>query len=109
MARKHRTPDGSGEGAGPGPTAPRKAVEEAYRDAVRTATRASLLAAVGFGVVLVMLGLLAQGPGPSRPGYTVEHFLALGGFFGGGMFALIAARASRVAKECERRLGGKPQ
>jgi hypothetical protein len=105
MTGTGRDRTGGGEPAGRGrPTPPRKTVEEAYQHAVKTAMRSSLLAAVGFGVALLMMAMLAQGPGPARSGYALEHLLALGGVFGGAMFALIAARAARVAKSCERRL-----
>jgi hypothetical protein len=80
-------------------------LEAAYRQATKTATRSSLLGALGFGVALLMLVVLAQrGPTPSPTPVSLEHMLIFGGVFGGLVFTLIASRASRTAKSCQRQL-----
>lgn len=82
----------------------------AYRQATRTATRSSLLGAMGFGVALLMLVVLTQrGPSESPTPVSLEHMLIFGGVFGGLVFTAIASRASRTAKSCRRELDGRDQ
>jgi hypothetical protein len=96
-----RRPGGQGR---PG-TATRQELETAYREATKTATRSSLLGALGFGVALLMLMVVTErGASPSPTPVSLEQMLMFGGVFGGLMFTLIAARASRTAKACRRLL-----
>lgn len=93
----HDRPPGAGGGAST------RDVEAAYRQATRTATRSSLLGALGFGVALLMLVVLAQrGPSASPTPVSLEHMLIFGGVFGGLVFTFMASRASRTAKSCRR-------
>jgi hypothetical protein len=80
-------------------------LETAYRQATKTATRSSLLGAMGFGVALLMLVVVAErGQSPSPTPVSLEQMLMFGGVFGGVVFTLIAARASHAAKVCRRQL-----
>jgi hypothetical protein len=80
-------------------------LRSAYRQATKTAARTSLLGALGFGAALLMLVVLVQrGPTPSPTPLSLEHMLIFGGVFGGILFTVIASRASRTAKRCERQL-----
>jgi hypothetical protein len=62
------------------------------------------MGALGFGVALLMIVTLARQGGLFAAGYGLELTLAAGGTAGGVVFTVLALRASRMAKECERRL-----
>jgi hypothetical protein len=97
----NRRPGGQGRRGDP----TRQELEAAFQQATKTATRSSLLGAMGFGVALLMLVVLAErGPSPSPTPVSLEQMLIFGGAFGGLVFTLIAARASRAAKACRRQL-----
>lgn len=85
-------------------SASRATVEKAYVEASRAASRASVMGALGFGVALIMSFTLARQGSPFATGYGLELILAAGGTAGGSVFTVLALRASRMAKECERRL-----
>jgi hypothetical protein len=85
-------------------TASRAAVETAYLEASRAASRSSLMGALGFGVALLMSFTLARQGTMFSTGYGLELILAAGGTAGGIVFTVLALRASRMAKECQRRL-----
>jgi mannose/fructose/N-acetylgalactosamine-specific phosphotransferase system component IIC len=84
--------------------ASRAEVEKAYAEASRAASRSSLMGALGFGVALVMGITLAREGSPFAAGFGLELILAVGGMGGGIVFTVLALRASRMAKECQRRL-----
>ncbi len=85
---------------------PRAAVEQAYAEASRAASRMSLLGALGFGLALVMGAGASRDGGPFAAGHGLEMVLVAGGIGGGIVFTVLALRASRIAKECRRRLRG---
>jgi hypothetical protein len=85
---------------------PRAAVEQAYAEASRAASRMSLLGALGFGLALVIVATAAREGGPFAAGFGLETILVAGGIGGGIVFTALALRASRIAKECRRRLRG---
>lgn len=89
-------------------TPSRKALQEAYTAAVRMASRLSMMGALGFGVALVMAALLITRGGFRAAGLGVELILLVGGLAGGLAFTVLALRASRVARECRRRLDERP-
>lgn len=80
-------------------------LEQAYEEAVRTSSRLSVMGALGFGAALVM-GVLLLTRGSFSSAFPVETLLLAGGLGGGLAFTVLASRASRVARECRRRLGG---
>jgi hypothetical protein len=84
----------------------RMAVEQAYADASRAASRSSLMGALGFGLALVMGVTLANEGSFFAAGYGLELILLAGGIGGGIVFTVLALRAARMAKECQRRLRG---
>jgi hypothetical protein len=82
----------------------RAEVEQAYAEATRAASRSSLMGALGFGLALVV-GLTFAGDGSLfAAGYGLEMILVAGGIGGGIVFTVLALRASRMARECQRRL-----
>lgn len=84
--------------------ASRRTVEEAYAEAVRTAALSSALGAVGFGVALVMAVLLVTRGAFLSLSYGLEMILLAGGVSGGVAFTVLAVRAGRMARTCQRRL-----
>lgn len=83
---------------------PRAAVEQAFAEASRAASRLSLMGALGFGLALVVGFSLASGGNLLAAGHGLEMILVAGGIGGGIVFTVLALRAARMAKECERRL-----
>jgi hypothetical protein len=77
-------------------------LHDAYRESARTASRSSLMGAVGFGLALLMLALLEGSL--LVPDHTLERFFFVGGLVGGITFSLLAWRASRVARRCKEQL-----
>lgn len=87
---------------------PKEQVEEAYRETTRTASRASLLGALGFGVALIMFTRMVTGQAAFGGEPLLERFLALGGVTGGLIFTFVAWRASRAARSLRRLLEEDP-
>lgn len=83
----------------------RSDLEQAYEEAVRASTRLSLMGALGFGAALLM-GVLLLTRGSFSAAFPVETLLLVGGLGGGLAFTVLAVRASRMASECRRRMGG---
>ena len=83
----------------------RAAVEQAYAEASRAASRMSLMGALGFGLALIIGVTAGREDGLFAAGYGLEMILVAGGIGGGIVFTVLALRASRIAKECRRRLG----
>ncbi|GIX48269.1 MAG: hypothetical protein KatS3mg131_2480 [Candidatus Tectimicrobiota bacterium] len=83
-------------------------VRAAYQEAVRTASRCSLLGAIGFGVALLMLPVLLSTGTLSEAVFGTAHplarFLFLGGCAGGLLFSFQAWRAARLVRACRERL-----
>lgn len=97
------------EPATAGSTPSRKDLEEAYSEAARTASRLSMMGALGFGVALAMAAvLMTRGGGFFATGSWLQMLLFAGGLSGGLAFTVLALRASRMARECKRRLEGEP-
>lgn len=84
----------------------RAAVEQAHAEASRAASRLSLMGALGFGLALVVGVALGRAGSLFAPGHGLETILVTGGIGGGIVFTVLALRAARMAKECERRLRG---
>jgi hypothetical protein len=82
----------------------RQAVEKAYTESSRAASRSSLMGALGFGLALVIGVPLVREGSLFTVGYGLELILVAGGIGGGIVFTVLALRASRMAKECRRRL-----
>jgi hypothetical protein len=82
----------------------RAEVEQAYAEASRAASRLSLMGALGFGLALVLGIPLVREGSLFAAGYGLELILVVGGVGGGIVFTVLALRASRMAKECQRRL-----
>lgn len=85
----------------------RSELQQAHDEAVRAASRLSLLGALGFGAALLMAALLLTRGSVSA--FPVETLLLVGGIGGGLAFTVLAVRASRMARECKRRLSGHPK
>jgi hypothetical protein len=77
-------------------------LEDAYQEAVRTASRSSLMGAVGFGLALLMFALLEGSL--LAPEGALERFFFVGGLVGGITFSLLALRAARAARQCKEQL-----
>jgi hypothetical protein len=86
--------------------AARETVERAYAESSRAASLSSLLGALGFGVAVIIGIPLVREGSFFAAGYGLELFLVAGGIGGGIVFTVLALRASRMAKECQRRLHG---
>jgi hypothetical protein len=84
------------------PSVTRADLEDAYQEAVRTASRSSLMGAVGFGLALLMLALLEGSL--LAPEGALERFFFVGGLVGGITFSLLALRAARAARQCKEQL-----
>jgi hypothetical protein len=82
----------------------RAEVEQAYAEASRAASRLSLMGALGFGLALVLGIPLVREGSLFAAGYGLELILVVGGVGGGIVFTVLALRASRMAKGCQRRL-----
>lgn len=72
------------------------------------ATRSSLMGMLGFGLALVTGALLAQQGSLLAAGFGLDRVLFVGGLSGGLLFTLLALRASRIARDCKRRLDEHP-
>lgn len=82
----------------------RQSLEEAHADAVRTASRTSMLGALGFGVALLVGLRLADQGGFFMRGFGLDMLLLAGGVSGGIVFTFLALRASRLARAYRRHL-----
>lgn len=59
---------------------------------------------LGFGLALVTGTMLAREGSLLAPGFGLDRVLFVGGLGGGMLFSLLALRASRIARDCRRRL-----
>lgn len=84
--------------------AARETVEKAYAESTRAASLSILLGALGFGVAVIIGIPLVRAGNLLAPGSGLELILVGGGIGGGIVFTVLALRASRMAKECQRRL-----
>lgn len=62
------------------------------------------MGALGFGVALAMAAILVTRGGLLAAGFGVELILLVGGLAGGLAFTVLGLRASRMARDCRRRL-----
>ena len=98
--KRTKTPERSARRDQPSET--RADLEDAYQEAVRTASRSSLMGAVGFGLALLMFALLEGSL--LAPEGALERFFFVGGLVGGITFSLLALRAARAARQCKEQL-----
>jgi hypothetical protein len=84
--------------------AARETVEKAYAESSRAASLSSLLGALGFGLAVIIGIPLVRAGNLLAPGHGLELILVGGGIGGGIVFTVLALRASRMSKECQRRL-----
>ncbi|OLT00135.1 hypothetical protein BJF90_07610 [Pseudonocardia sp. CNS-004] len=88
---------------------PREALEKAYAEFSRAASRSSLMGALGFGIALVIGVPVVREGNPFGGGHGLELILVAGAVGGGIVFTVLALRASRMARDCQRRLRGTGQ
>lgn len=86
----------------------RQELEQAYAEATRTAARSAVMGALGFGLGLVMLAVIASGKSPIGQGFWVEKLLLAGGLAGGVTFSVVGLRASRAADQVRKLLEAHP-
>lgn len=82
----------------------REAVEKAYAESSRAASRSSFMGALGFGIALVIGVPVVREGNLLGAGHGLEMILVAGGIGGGVVFTVLALRASRMARSCQRRL-----
>lgn len=83
---------------------PREAVEKAYAESSRAASRSSFMGALGFGIALVIGVPVVREGNLFAAGHGLELILVAGGIGGGIVYTVLALRASRMARNCRRRL-----